>query len=154
MVLFMLRVFWKVGLRARGYDLPSHKKERRVAGHSAAEVTVKREKGSGCESNKEKKTWSDCSSFRHFCMPHMNKPLQVQRSMDSSRPGEVRGSQIAIQYNKMHSCKICTKQLILGKHRLVSKGKNQTDLTVESKPPWCQKKNITPAPLLMNLVCA
>lgn len=88
-MLFMLRVFLKVGLAARDNDSPSHKKEKHVAGHSAAEVAGKREIGFGCESNKETKTRTHCSSFRHFCMPHMNKPLQIQQvtlaSMDSSR---------------------------------------------------------------------
>lgn len=86
-------------MAARDTDSPLHKKEKRVAGCSAAEVTRKSEMGSGCESNKETKTRNHCSSFRHSCMPHMNKPLQIQQvtlaSMDW--PGELRGSETVIE---------------------------------------------------------
>lgn len=72
-LLVMPRVFLKTAWC--GCKLLLEKRERHVAGYSAAEVTATTEKGVRCESNKEEKAWSLCTFFSHFCVPHMNKPL-------------------------------------------------------------------------------
>lgn len=73
-------VFLTVGLIAHGYDFAITLRGEachgplRCRGHSE-----ERERLGGCESSKEGRTRNSYTSFGHFCMSHMNKPLQIQQ---------------------------------------------------------------------------
>lgn len=88
--------FLTVGLGTHGYTSAITLRGEACRGPLCCRSQSEMRERLGCESNKEEKTWTDCASFRHFCLSLMNKPFQIQwltvASMESSWPGGLRGS--------------------------------------------------------------